>query len=111
MAPLRSRRRKSSRREFVRGFRSVFARGAGRHWNRSEEHTSELQSIRHLVCRLLLEKITMRGIRATAWAQEPDGGNIADAFPNALYAEKLYFCNIGLPPGDFAFPIPPHLIM
>src|ERR1039458_6565049 len=26
--------------------------------NRSEEHTSELQSLRHLVCRLLLEKIT-----------------------------------------------------
>src|SRR5947199_1676466 len=26
------------------------------HWDRSEEHTSELQSLRHLVCRLLLEK-------------------------------------------------------
>src|SRR5690625_6890833 len=25
-------------------------------WNRSEEHTSELQSRGHLVCRLLLEK-------------------------------------------------------
>ena len=25
--------------------------------NRSEEHTSELQSLRHLVCRLLLEKM------------------------------------------------------
>src|SRR5262245_49528671 len=24
-------------------------------WGRSEEHTSELQSLRHLVCRLLLE--------------------------------------------------------
>src|SRR5438045_5844397 len=29
---------------------------AGRRWPRSEEHTSELQSLRHLVCRLLLEK-------------------------------------------------------
>src|SRR5262245_62493128 len=29
-------------------------RGRGR--QRSEEHTSELQSLRHLVCRLLLEK-------------------------------------------------------
>src|SRR5262245_64675454 len=29
--------------------------GAGCNW-RSEEHTSELQSLRHLVCRLLLEK-------------------------------------------------------
>src|ERR1035438_10713086 len=27
-----------------------------RHCSRSEEHTSELQSLRHLVCRLLLEK-------------------------------------------------------
>src|ERR1035441_1671202 len=26
-----------------------------RHYDRSEEHTSELQSLRHLVCRLLLE--------------------------------------------------------
>src|SRR5947199_3283906 len=32
--------------------------GARRAWRgaRSEEHTSELQSLRHLVCRLLLEK-------------------------------------------------------
>src|ERR1035438_10623627 len=29
---------------------------SGRHAGRSEEHTSELQSLRHLVCRLLLEK-------------------------------------------------------
>src|SRR5437899_3234331 len=29
----------------------------GEYWrSRSEEHTSELQSLRHLVCRLLLEK-------------------------------------------------------
>src|ERR1035438_10664501 len=39
--------------------------GAGSVWrglhtesHRSEEHTSELQSLRHLVCRLLLEKKT-----------------------------------------------------
>src|SRR5262245_62790410 len=31
-------------------------RHGGRHRSRSEEHTSELQSLRHLVCRLLLEK-------------------------------------------------------
>src|SRR5258705_2240516 len=33
-------------------------RGTRRKWyaRRSEEHTSELQSLRHLVCRLLLEK-------------------------------------------------------
>src|SRR2546425_10556647 len=27
-----------------------------KYWNRSEEHTSELQSLAYLVCRLLLEK-------------------------------------------------------
>src|SRR5262245_65042858 len=31
-------------------------RASGRSKKRSEEHTSELQSLRHLVCRLLLEK-------------------------------------------------------
>src|SRR5258705_3024792 len=30
-------------------------------FTRSEEHTSELQSLRHLVCRLLLEKKKKRG--------------------------------------------------
>src|SRR5258705_9369592 len=30
------------------------------HLERSEEHTSELQSLRHLVCRLLLEKKKQR---------------------------------------------------
>src|SRR5205814_9824732 len=33
-----------------------FNNWAGCHRPRSEEHTSELQSLRHLVCRLLLEK-------------------------------------------------------
>src|SRR5690625_5548430 len=36
-----------------RGLRTGFAHG---HLERSEEHTSELQSRGHLVCRLLLEK-------------------------------------------------------
>src|ERR1039458_10474410 len=31
--------------------------------SRSEEHTSELQSLRHLVCRLLLEKKTQKNDR------------------------------------------------
>src|SRR5437899_7276102 len=37
-------------------FRHAGALIATRHADRSEEHTSELQSLRHLVCRLLLEK-------------------------------------------------------
>src|ERR1039458_9868638 len=38
---------------------------AGGQW-RSEEHTSELQSLRHLVCRLLLEKKPYSFTRDTA---------------------------------------------
>src|SRR2546426_2382153 len=34
----------------------LLAQGHARHWRRSEEHTSELQSPCNLVCRLLLEK-------------------------------------------------------
>src|SRR5262245_63369304 len=37
-----------------------------RGWTRSEEHTSELQSLRHLVCRLLLEKKKTDSIPAYA---------------------------------------------
>src|SRR5205814_8412313 len=37
------------------GFDTVLDRNRSR-VNRSEEHTSELQSLRHLVCRLLLEQ-------------------------------------------------------
>src|SRR3712207_6896698 len=35
-------------------------------WNRSEEHTSELQSRQYLVCRLLLEKKKKKIKQATA---------------------------------------------
>src|SRR5262245_65142599 len=38
----------------VHGLRRQARQGRG--LERSEEHTSELQSLRHLVCRLLLEK-------------------------------------------------------
>src|SRR5437899_4448982 len=37
---------------------------------RSEEHTSELQSLRHLVCRLLLEKKKQRSARESRSASE-----------------------------------------
>src|SRR5262245_64928498 len=40
----------------VLGGRWVRVERVGRRRLRSEEHTSELQSLRHLVCRLLLEK-------------------------------------------------------
>src|SRR5262245_62961695 len=35
---------------------SILIMSNGKRCRRSEEHTSELQSLRHLVCRLLLEK-------------------------------------------------------
>src|SRR5258705_6762018 len=41
---------------FFEGGRQVMALAEDPAWVRSEEHTSELQSLRHLVCRLLLEK-------------------------------------------------------
>src|SRR5438045_442339 len=44
--------REYSRATWVRVLQSVQSRAN----TRSEEHTSELQSLRHLVCRLLLEK-------------------------------------------------------
>src|SRR5437899_8197449 len=46
----------------------VFDRLAER-LRRSEEHTSELQSLRHLVCRLLLEKKKMEKMRFTYMIQ------------------------------------------
>src|SRR5438552_11125652 len=42
--------------EFSAASRSGSARARASHGARSEEHTSELQSPDHLVCRLLLEK-------------------------------------------------------
>src|SRR5437899_5582354 len=42
--------------EIRRGQQVAVDRPAHRGDARSEEHTSELQSLRHLVCRLLLEK-------------------------------------------------------
>src|SRR5205814_4262509 len=45
-------------------------------WNfsrRSEEHTSELQSLRHLVCRLLLEK-KKNGIQRLVGGGSAEGG-------------------------------------
>src|SRR5690349_24205059 len=42
---------------------------------RSEEHTSELQSRRDLVCRLLLEKKNKNNIRHTTQKQKPNNPN------------------------------------
>src|SRR2546430_12517289 len=52
------------------GTRSQLPCGAGL-GNRSEEHTSELQSQSNLVCRLLLEKKKKKQISNTASTQTP----------------------------------------
>src|SRR3712207_7566673 len=46
---------RAEHRDELRRHREVVRRGGARH-ERSEEHTSELQSRQYLVCRLLLEK-------------------------------------------------------
>src|SRR3712207_8224475 len=43
------------------------AEGGHRDEERSEEHTSELQSRQYLVCRLLLAKKNSRAIRTISW--------------------------------------------
>src|SRR5438477_8124212 len=45
--------------------KSIFPRQHRTRWDRSEEHTSELQSHVKLVCRLLLEKKKLVGLHPT----------------------------------------------
>src|SRR5437899_3844841 len=53
-------RRNEARAPFAGGYRKSHTKrcipASAESFCRSEEHTSELQSLRHLVCRLLLEK-------------------------------------------------------
>src|SRR5262245_62985484 len=62
---------------------------------RSEEHTSELQSLRHLVCRLLLEK---KNQRRDHDARRQDFADIGDL------AFRLPRCTRGLAQGHAAPP-------
>src|ERR1039458_1099272 len=70
---------------------------------RSEEHTSELQSLRHLVCRLLLEKSHRAALRADPGALCNDG-NLNNR--EGMQSVKLFFLNDGAPP-EFS-PLPPR---
>src|SRR5258705_10171648 len=54
--------------------RWVPARDSGSPDPRSEEHTSELQSLRHLVCRLLLEK--KKGFCFDTWSSCRPGSRV-----------------------------------
>src|SRR6202051_5353608 len=60
-----------SRRSVERQPEQAVDLSAPRNQLRSEEHTSELQSHEHLVCRLLLEKKTRYSTIRTAWSYLP----------------------------------------
>src|ERR1035438_6220019 len=84
---------------------------------RSEEHTSELQSLRHPVCRLLLEKtrdfpfgirdmcciLPLRAACAGAGAA-PDSEASRQALPAFIDPHKLFFL---LSPAPNTAPLPP----
>src|SRR3989449_6682594 len=57
---------------------------------RSEEHTSELQSRLHLVCRLLLEKKKKRIANISQYRQLRPLSHPSDAAYSVLYAEGEY---------------------
>src|ERR1035438_6899916 len=71
---------------------------------RSEEHTSELQSLRHLVCRLLLEKTRQATPRSPGWwgsrrwAARPVGGRETRRSRTAVWQSTSFFLNDGAPP-------------
>src|ERR1035441_10152861 len=80
---------------------------------RSEEHTSELQSLRHLVCRLLLEKKTLRegtkrifprhGYPGSTAANGPEARDIARDHPGEIHL-LVTFLIMPHTPGNEALP-------
>src|SRR3954449_3832729 len=85
----------------------------GRRIIRSEEHTSELQSHSHLVCRLLLEKKHRCGaFRRRHYGSQAIGGAGASAHaggqPPGEEHARLFFSD--WPPTDiYTFPLPAAL--
>src|ERR1035438_9066400 len=73
-----------------------------RNVQRSEEHTSELQSLRHLVCRLLLEK----KIVLLARYSFPRAPRRFSRFPSRRAQDGIFFFNHGETPGPS--PLPPR---
>src|SRR3990170_555145 len=89
----------------------------GRHVGalRSEEHTSELQSPDHLVCRLLLEKKNTRRAAPWAWGPHPtrvllEHAGVDNTKPNTManntlkYLLLFFFLMIRRPPRSTLFP-------
>src|ERR1039458_2355547 len=74
---------------------------------RSEEHTSELQSLRHLVCRLLLEQKgdLLRTSEALVWlALVQRGAHLLFLVPMIFLQVILFFLMIRRPPRSTLFP-------
>src|SRR5205814_4982281 len=68
---------------------------------RSEEHTSELQSLRHLVCRLLLEKKKNTQINVHTFVQKTQKlttmAGINNTYDNAAVLKLVSVMRIGIP--------------
>src|SRR5438045_6676731 len=63
--------------------------------SRSEEHTSELQSLRHLVCRLLLEKKNCQ--MNDYWQESPiQGVDVQPSFDDHKHL-RMRMCSHGSP--------------
>src|ERR1039458_9798174 len=74
--------------------------------NRSEEHTSELQSLRHLVCRLLLEKISIGQYNQWVGSQLMALG-LVQIWPGTPFIPPIFsvvFLMIRRPPRSTLFP-------
>src|SRR5215831_16231230 len=78
---------------------------------RSEEHTSELQSLRHLVCRLLLEKnkksltsdLKVSSNKHTAKTNYPCSRRASELLEVWLFYRALSFPADGVPDGPVFF--------
>src|ERR1019366_9033522 len=89
---------------------------------RSEEHTSELQSLTNLVCRLLLEKKQFAGrtrphgglpqrVEAGTRARRGTPGDRGATAPGAGQLLSLFFLNDRAPPGIHPLPLPAALLL
>src|ERR1035441_5836249 len=70
---------------------------------RSEEHTSELQSLRHFVCRLLLEKKHLGVWRLQGWNRSNDRG-VSQRHKAVQAFVFVFFLIIRRPPKSPLFP-------
>src|SRR5882724_11735438 len=72
---------------------------------RSEEHTSELQSLRHLVCRLLLEKKNGKTYTDPLSSARVDPDEVEDFIAGCLHQfGYFFFLMIRRPPRSTLFP-------